>query len=102
MAKIFVDNSQNCRFDARGKSALTLASHYSAEDVFGPRAMMHIPPGAGISSSRRNKASNVKAPAAKLVVSSLRPDDAGVYKCRTDFRRSPTRNYIMNMTVLGM
>ena len=81
-----------------------MASHYSSDDVFGKRALMHVPPGGGVTSNvgkatpSGGGAENKKA---RLVIQSLRPEDRGLYKCRTDFKKSPTKNYKRNLTILG-
>ena len=75
------------RFDARDKSLLTYASHFSP--VYGQRASMRLPN--GLTTSK-----NV----AVLVLSHLRPEDEGVYKCRADFKKSPTKNNRTYLSVL--
>ena len=75
------------RFDARDKSLLTYASHFSP--IYGQRASMRLPNGL--------TSQNV----AVLVLSHLRPEDEGVYKCRADFKRSPTRNNRMFLSILS-
>ena len=37
---------------------------------------------------------------AVLVLSHLRPEDEGVYKCRADFKKSPTKNNRTYLSVL--
>ena len=44
---------------------------------------------------------NSKKQVAVLVLSRLRPDDEGIYKCRADFKRSPTKNNRMYLDVLS-
>lgn len=73
-------------FDAREKPILTYASHYSP--VFGQRASMRVP----------NRSSKEKV--AVLVIQHLRAEDEGLYKCRADFKKSPTKNNRMYLSML--
>lgn len=43
---------------------------------------------------------DLSGPAA-LVVEDIRPNEAGVYRCRVDFKSAPTRNTLVNVTLLG-
>jgi len=38
---------------------------------------------------------------AALVISNLIPADEGLYKCRVDFKRSPTKHFLLNLTVIA-
>ena len=38
---------------------------------------------------------------ATLVVDDIRSDEAGMYRCRVDFKSAPTRNTLVNVTLLG-
>ena len=64
---------------------------------------MLVPPGAGVSHelAAASGSGGNPAPKARLAVQHLRPKDAGIYKCRTDFKKSPTKHYRMNLTILG-
>ena len=44
---------------------------------------------------------DLSGPAA-LVVEDIRPAEAGVYRCRVDFKSAPTRNTLVNVTLLGI
>ncbi|KAM3957695.1 LOW QUALITY PROTEIN: sidestep II transmembrane protein [Aphomia sociella] len=68
-------------FDVRGKH-LSEARHWSAPEVFGPRAHFSIPP-----------------PAA-LLVRDVKRRDEGVYRCRVDFRNTQTTSFRYNLTVV--
>lgn len=72
-----------CSFDVRGKP-LSQARHWSAPEVFGSRAYFRT----------------VSEPA-QLVVEDIRLHDEGVYRCRVDFRNTPTRSFRYNLTVIG-
>ncbi|KAK9301867.1 hypothetical protein QLX08_005927 [Tetragonisca angustula] len=68
-------------YDARnrqfGKAKLWSASHFWGE-----------------------RASFKASPPAQLTIRDLRESDQGVYRCRVDFRNSPTRNLKVNFTVI--
>ncbi len=88
------------RFDARDKASPAFGRHYSDESVFGVRAAMRVPPGGGVSDDSPTPDTTPATPA-RLAVDRLVPEDAGRYKCRVDFKKSPTKNYRMNLTVLS-
>lgn len=67
----------------RGR-AFNQALHWSDENEFGQRAYFVT----------------VAKPAA-LTLDSVTLNDAGVYRCRVDFKNSPTRNFQINLTVIG-
>ncbi|XP_023711739.1 nephrin isoform X2 [Cryptotermes secundus] len=69
-------------FDVRGKP-LSQARHWSAPEVFGSRAFFRT----------------LSEPA-QLVVEDIRLHDEGVYRCRVDFRNTPTRSFRYNLTVI--
>ncbi|XP_049877454.1 hemicentin-2-like isoform X2 [Pectinophora gossypiella] len=69
-------------FDVRGRS-FSKALQWSDPVTFGPRAYF----------------ATVARPAA-LTLSSVQLDDEGVYRCRVDFKNSPTRNFQIRLTVI--
>ncbi|KAJ8726696.1 hypothetical protein PYW07_001394 [Mythimna separata] len=69
-------------FDVRGKH-LSEARHWSAPEVFGPRAHFATAP-----------------PPAALLVRDVKRRDEGVYRCRVDFRNTQTTSFRYNLTVV--
>lgn len=71
------------RFDARGK-ALQQGIHWADIAVFTSKVHFYYdsnPP--------------------SLRIQAINLNDAGLYRCRVDFQKSPTRNSRINLTVLG-
>ncbi|XP_054262781.1 synaptogenesis protein syg-2-like isoform X2 [Macrosteles quadrilineatus] len=71
------------RYDVRGRS-FSDAVMWSDANAFGPRAFFVTG----------------KQPAAALQLDAVQLKDAGVYRCRVDFRNSPTRNFQVKLTVI--
>lgn len=71
-----------CSFDVRGRQ-FGQARLWSSPTAFGTRA--HF--------------SSTSHPA-QLKIDNVRIEDEGVYRCRVDFRNSPTRNLKINLTVI--
>ncbi|KAF4528135.1 hypothetical protein B566_EDAN011151 [Ephemera danica] len=69
-------------FDVRGRP-FNKALYWSDTNAFGPRAYF-------VTVSRP----------AKLTLESVRLEDEGAYRCRVDFKNSPTRNFQINLTVI--
>ncbi len=70
-------------FDVRGRQ-YGQAKHWSSPTGFGGRAFF----------------STANHPA-QLKVDTIQLTDEGMYRCRVDFRNSPTRNLKINLTVIG-
>lgn len=70
-------------FDVRGRP-IGQAKLWSSPTVFGSRAFF----------------STANRPA-QLKVDNIQLADEGMYRCRVDFRNSPTRNLKINLTVIG-
>lgn len=69
-------------FDVRGRP-FTKALYWSDSNAFGPRAYF-------VTGSKP----------AGLTLESVQLDDEGIYRCRVDFKNSPTRNFQINLTVI--
>lgn len=69
-------------FDVRGRP-LSKAVQWADPHLLGPRAYFVT----------------VSKPAS-LTMDSVRLEDAGIYRCRVDFKTSPTRNFAINLTVI--
>ncbi|XP_024082683.1 hemicentin-1 [Cimex lectularius] len=69
-------------FDVRGKP-LVEGRHWSAPQVFGPRAYFRTG----------------REPAT-LILKDIRRHDQGTYRCRVDFRNTPTRSFRYNLSVI--
>ncbi|KAK2585637.1 hypothetical protein KPH14_010261 [Odynerus spinipes] len=69
-------------FDVRGR-AFSKALNRSDSNAVGPRAYFMT----------------VTKPAA-LSLEAVQLDDEGIYRCRVDFKKSPTRNFQVNLTVI--
>ncbi|XP_044730222.1 neural cell adhesion molecule 1 [Chrysoperla carnea] len=70
------------RFDVRGRQ-FTQAKMWSAPHIFGARAFFRV-----------------TTTPAQLMVDNIHVEDEGVYRCRVDFKNSPTRNLKINFTVI--
>lgn len=70
-------------FDVRGRS-FNKALNWSDDNDVGSRAYF-------ISANK---------PAA-LALEAVQLNDEGIYRCRVDFKKSPTRNFQVNLTVIG-
>ncbi|CAG9813040.1 unnamed protein product [Phaedon cochleariae] len=69
-------------FDVRGRQS-TQAKLWSSPDAFGPRAFFRA-----------------STNPAALLIDNIHLSDEGVYRCRVDFKNSPTRNSKVNFTII--
>lgn len=70
-------------FDVRGRS-FNKALNWSDSTVVGPRAYFVT-----------------MTKPATLSLEAVQLDDEGIYRCRVDFKNSPTKNFQVNLTVIG-
>lgn len=82
----------DCSFDAR-KHPLSEGRHWYDPQILGARAHFQL----GVGSSGNGGGSNIS----RLSVADIRSGDHGVYRCRVDFKLSPTRNARVNLTVIS-
>ena len=57
-------------------------THWSAQHIFGSRAFFNVEESI-------------------LIIERVKETDAGQYKCRIDFEKFPTKNYVVNLQVIG-
>lgn len=72
--------------DSRNGGSLKAATHSALAGVRGERVFFAV-------------ADNPKD--AKLRIKSVEEADGGIYRCRVDYFNSPTRNYRVNLTLVG-
>lgn len=70
-------------FDVRGRQ-FTQAKLWSSPAAFGARAFFRT-----------------QSHPAQLLLDDIQMGDEGIYRCRVDFRNSPTRNLKINFTVIS-
>ncbi|GLG93751.1 Poliovirus receptor-related protein 2 [Gryllus bimaculatus] len=87
--------------DARGRSVTTqLGTHWADERILGGRSFFRV--GDAEEQEEEEDGEDGEVRGTHLAIESVREADAGSYRCRVDFRRSPTRNAIVNLTVIGL
>ncbi|XP_068082823.1 nephrin-like [Anabrus simplex] len=73
-------------FDVRGRS-LQQGTHWADEKTLGGRSFFRV-------------LDDPTAGGSHLAVENVRETDEGSYRCRVDFKKSPTRNSVVNLTVI--
>ena len=81
-----------CSFDARG-STIENGKHWADEHLLGRRAYFRLHPGLSRGGS--------SSPGAHLELFPVQDRDEATYRCRVDFLLSPTKNTIVNFTVIS-
>ncbi|KAE8750322.1 hypothetical protein FOCC_FOCC002882, partial [Frankliniella occidentalis] len=77
-------NTKPCySYDARARTESKAGTHWSDDKAFGGQVTFR----------------ESESPA-HLTIENVRESDAGAYRCRVDFGRSPTRNARVNLTVI--
>ena len=78
-----------CSYDARIGGPTNGRRWSDKERGFGHRALFQVkePVGGRIISY--------------LSINDIKAREAGIYKCRVDFKTAPTRNYLLNVTVIS-
>ena len=71
-------------FDARHSSLIDAGSHHEGNGSLGGRSYFNT----------------TQRPAA-LIITSTKGFDTGLYRCRVDFQKSPTRNTKIQLNVIG-
>lgn len=71
--------------DARG-GPLSQAAHLATTDDLGSRSYF-------LTDGESSKA--------RLRIQNVQPKDEGLFRCRVDFMNSPTRNFRVNLTLVG-
>ena len=89
-------------FDARG-SSLNTGKHWNDERILGKRAYFKMSPGSWRSGSNSGMTSwrASREEGAYLELNQIQENDEAIYRCRVDFLLSPTRNTIVNFTVVS-
>ena len=92
-------NSYFFSYDLRGGGP-ERAKHWTDNHVLaGSRAFFEMAPEQ--QGSRQQQQLQQQPALSRLTLRSLLADDAGLYRCRVDFKAAPTRNSIANLTVIG-
>ena len=80
---------------------MNYASHYTDDNVFGQRAKMRVPMHRYTAQLHLNNQGIQHKIVAVLEVENLRQEDTGTYKCRADFKKSPTKHHRFRLSVLS-
>ena len=95
---IFFKTSHSyCSYDARLGGPENGKRWSDDERGFGKRAYLEVQK----ESINQISQETPKAILSYLHIQDVHANEAGLYKCRVDFKSAPTKNYYMNLSVIG-
>ena len=93
--------SSLCSYDLRGANRKAPAKHWAEGHVLGKRASFTLSSSSSSGGSSPRRRNLVPSGLSFLSIKNVGDPDAGIYRCRVDFRSAPTRNSKVNLTIIG-